>query len=259
MKKISLLILVCFSFFYTDKVLNLINNHSSLMKTIINKSGDYEVEEVNAYIFDNEVVPGIKGRKVNIKKSFDNMKDYNAFREENIVYDDIIPTVSFTSNMDKFIVGGNNRKKEVALILIVTNNNSNYDNINNVTLFVNHKLLTINNINRFKDKEIYTYGNNGKYSKEILLNDNTLINTLTDNRSKYCLSMGKNNDVLSVCKESNMYTVIPSIIGNYKDVKDNLKNGSIILIKNNENINVIKKYIYSKGYDIVQLNKLLEE
>lgn len=259
MKKASILILVCFSFFYTDKILNIIDNHSHLMKTIINKSSDYEVKEVNAYILDNEVVPGIKGRKVNIKKSFDNMKSYNTFRKEDIVYDDIIPTISIESNMDKFIVGGNNKKKEVALILIVGGNDINYDSIDNITLFINHSLLTIDNINQLKDKEIYTYGNNGKYSKEILLNDNSLINILTENRSKYCLSMDKNIDLLNICKESDMYTVVPNIIGDYKEIKDNLKNGSIILLKNAANINIIKKYIYSKGYDIVYLSKLLEE
>ncbi len=259
MRKLSLLILVCFSFFYTDRVLNFINNHSTLMKTIKSKSSTYEIKEVNATIYEDEVIPGIKGRRVNIKKSFDNMKDYNTFREENIIYDDIVPGISISSNMDKFIISGNNKKKKVAIIIIINNNINKYKDINNVTLFINHNLLTIDNLNKLKSKEIYTYGNNGKYSKEILLNDNTLINTLTNSRSNYCLSKDKDYETLNICKENDMYTVIPNLIGDYKEIKDNLKNGSIILIPNIDNINIIKKYIYSKGYDIVPLIELLSE
>lgn len=258
-RKLSLLILVCFSFFYTDRVLNFINNHSLLMKAIKSKSSDYEVEEVNATVYEDEIVPGMKGRKVNIKKTFNNMKDYNTFREEDIIYEDIIPVISIINNRDKFITSGNNRKKEVAIILIISNNIDKYVDIKDAALFINHNLLTIDNINKLKDKEIYTYGNNGKYSKEILLNDNTLINTLTNSRSKYCLSSSKDYEVLNICKENDMYTVIPNLIGDYKEVKDNLKNGSIILLWNTDNIDIIKKYIYSKGYDIVSLDELLSE
>ena len=56
-----------------------------------------------------------------------------------------------------------------------------------------------------------------------------------------------------------MYTIIPNIIGDYTEIKNNISNGSIILINNTNNLNIIIKYINSKGYNIVPLSNLLKE
>ena len=45
----------------------------------------------------------------------------------------------------------------------------------------------------------------------------------------------------------------------YYNIKNNLSNGSIILLNNLNNIDIIVKYINSRGYEIVGLNKLLSE
>ena len=69
----------------------------------------------------------------------------------------------------------------------------------------------------------------------------------------------KDNTVLEVCNKNNMYTIIPNIIGDYTEIKNNISNGSIILINNTNNLNIIIKYINSKGYNIVTLSNLLKE
>ena len=56
-----------------------------------------------------------------------------------------------------------------------------------------------------------------------------------------------------------MYAIIPSLVGDYLSIKDNLENGSIILLNNLNNIEVIIKYINGKGYNIVPLSILLKE
>ena len=259
-KKISLLILICFSFFYTDKVINYINLNSSLMKKIDSIKDEYRVEEVNGIIDEDTIIPGISGKKININKSFDNMKEYNTFIEDYLVYDNIVPSIKLDDNKDKYIIKGNNNKKEVALLFIVTSNNiDRIKDISKITLFINHDTLTIDNINKYKNNEIYTYGNKGIYNKNILINDNSLINNLSNNRSKYCLTKEKNSSVIKICKDNEMYTIIPNIIGNYNDIKDNLSNGSIILLDSINNLDNIIKYIENKGYKIVYLDKLLEE
>ena len=48
-------------------------------------------------------------------------------------------------------------------------------------------------------------------------------------------------------------------VGDYVDVKNNISNGSIILLNNINNLDIIIKYIKSKGYDIVPLEELLTE
>lgn len=73
--------------------------------------------------------------------------------------------------------------------------------------------------------------------------------------SKY----GENNDTLSICNKKKMYVVIPSIVGDYLDIKNNLTNGSIILLNDMNNLDIIVKYINSKGYMIVPLEELLTE
>ena len=260
LKKISLLILICFSFFYTEKVINYINHSSNLMKKIESIKSEYKIEEVNGYIEDDTIIPGIRGRIVNAEKSFNNMKEYNTFIENYIVYDSIMPTIKLEDNKDKYIISGNNKKKEVSIILLVDLNNiDKINNIKNITLFFNHNVLTISNINKLKNNEIYTYGNNGYYDKSILINDNALINNLSNNRSIYCLMKEKNDGLLNLCKDNDMYTIIPTLIGNYNDIKNNIANGSIILLNNIDNLNIIIKYINSKGYNIVSLSKLLTE
>ena len=259
-KKISLLILICFSFFYTDKVINYINTNSTLMKKIENIKEKYDIKEVNGYINEDTIIPGISGKEVNINKSYNNMKEYNTFIEDYLVYDNIIPTINLEENKDKYIIKGNSNKKEVSLILIVDLNNINkLVNIKGITLFINHNILTIENINKLKENEIYTYGNKGKYNINILINDNTLINNLSNNRSKYCLTKEKNKNILDICNYNNMYTIIPNIQGNYNNIKKDISNGSIILIDDIDNIDNIIRYINSKGYIISKLSKLLEE
>ena len=114
-------------------------------------------------------------------------------------------------------------------------------------------------IKKLKKQELYTYGNNGVYTKDILDNDNIIINKLSNNKSKYCLLKEKNSTYLNICNNNNMLVVMPSVTGGYNNIKNNLTGGSIILLEDTSNIDIIIKYINSKGYTIVPLSKLLTE
>lgn len=264
MKKIIkyflLIVLICFSFFYTENVIDMVNKNDPLMKRIVESKFNYEVTPVNALIEEDTIVPGVKGKILDVKKSYNNMKNGGIFRESAIVYKDLYPYESIKNNIDKYIVKGNGVKKNVSLLYIL---NSNYiddvSKIENITIFVNSKELNMNNIKILKEKEIYSYGNNGIYSDEILISDNALINKLSSNKSKYCLVKSKNKDTLGVCNRNGMHVVIPNIIGNYYNIKNNLSNGSIILLENLNEIEIIINYIKSKGFNIVSLSNLLNE
>lgn len=256
---VSLLVLVLFSFFYTDRVMNFINKKDPLMNKIDLLKDKYEVLPVNAVLDSNTIIPGVKGKSVDLDKSYENMKVSGIFREDYLVYNDILPSEMLSNNMDKYIIGGNTSSNRVSLLVITNYNNIDKINNNNITIFLNHKDVSINNIKKINKNSIYTYGNNGIYSDEILSNDNTIINRISNNKSIYCLSKDKNSDTLTVCNKNNMYVVIPNIIGDYADVKNNISNGSIILLNNINNLDIIIKYIKSKGYDIVSLEELLTE
>ena len=264
MKKISkiifILLLVCFSFFYTDKVINLINKKTPLMMQLNNIKDDYEIMPVNATIEDNTIIPGLKGREVDINKSYEEMKLGRIFREEALVFKDLYPSSTLANNKDKYIIKGNANKNKVSLLVIFnTNNIEKIKKIDNITIFINHKHVTVANINKLKDKEIYTYGNSGIYTDEILTSDNAIINRISNNKSLYCLAKEKDSNILETCNSNNMYVVIPNIIGDYKEIKNNLSGGSIILLNSLNNIDNNIKYIKSRGYQIVTLSNLLEE
>ena len=256
--KINTLILITiFSFVYTDKIIEYLNKKDPLMIKLEDIKEDYKVEVVNSYIEDDTIIPGMIGKEVEVDKSYNNMKEGKIFREENLIFKDIYPSELLKDNKDKYIVKGNKDNK-VSLLYIINKDNINISN-KNITLFINHNYLTIENITKYKDNEIYSYGNNGIYNKDILVNDNTLINRLSNNNSNYCLTRDKNIKVLEVCQSMNMNTIIPNIIGNYLDIKNNLSSGSIILLEDINNLDIIIKYISSKGYNIVPLSNLLKE
>lgn len=75
----------------------------------------------------------------------------------------------------------------------------------------------------------------------------------------YCLSKEKNEDTLNICNNNDMYVVIPNIVGDLLNIKKSISKGSIILIEDLNNINLIIRYINSKGYQIVPLSTLLKE
>lgn len=259
-KGISLLCLICFSFFYTEKIMDMINKKDPLMEEISNMKSSYDVLPVNAVIEEDTIVPGIIGREVDVNKSYENMKLSGIFREDALIFKDILPSNSLNNNMDKYIVKGNGNKKEVALIVVF---NSNYINklnkIDNITVFFNHKDLDVDNIKKIKENEIYTYGDSGVYTPEILLSDNSLINRTSNNKSLYCLVKNKNREKLDMCNDNGMYVVFPNIIGGYYEIKNSLSNGSIILLDKFNEIDNVVRYINSKGYIIVTLSELISE
>ena len=85
------------------------------------------------------------------------------------------------------------------------------------------------------------------------------INNKTNNNSLYCLFITKNNDSLNNCANNKMLSIIPSINGNYNDIKNNIQNGSTILINNTKELPNIIDYIQNKGYNIIPLSNIIKE
>lgn len=238
----------------------MINKKDPLMIEISSVKSNYEVLSVNAFVDDDTIIPGIIGKEVDVNKSYENMKLSGIFREDALVFKDILPSSSLSNNKDKYIIKGNGNKKEASIILVF---NKNYidkiNKIDNITVFVNHNDLNTENIKKLKENEVYTYGNKGEYNSEIIISDNALINGVANNDSLYCLTSSKNSEVLNVCKDNDMHVILPNIIGGYYEVKNNLSNGSIIFLNNMNDIDNVVRYINSKGYNIVPLSRLLSE
>lgn len=274
-KMLGLFVLIGFSFFYSDKVIEVLKSEDEIMIELSSIEDIYGVLPVNAKIIDNTIMPGIVGRKVNINESYKKMKMNGVFNEKLLVYDMVMPDVSIRNNKDKFIVGGNSCKQIVSLVFIFDDDNY-FDKINAIlknkgvvaNYFVNDSYL-INNSTKIKEivnHEFYSYGDNGIYTSDNLLFSNNLISRIRDNDAILCLSTDMNYDVLKMCSENDLYTIVPTIIGKknpYTIIKDKLSNGSIILLDMNQEVvnelGIIIDYIKGKGIKIEGLSVLLSE
>ena len=59
-----IILLVGFSFFYTDKSIDLIRESDPLMKQIKNTNYKYQQEPVDAKIEGNTIIPGLTGKEI---------------------------------------------------------------------------------------------------------------------------------------------------------------------------------------------------
>lgn len=274
-QSIGLLSLICFSFMYTDKVMEVISEKDSIMIEIEEKKDNYKVEAKEAILDNDTIIPGIAGKEVNVDSSYQNMKELGIFREDLLLYYTTYPKILLENNYDKYIISGNNNLQEVAIIFKITDKN-NVDNLLTIinkyqikaNLFIDNNYLN-SNINTFINNnniKLYSYGDSGKYTHDNILTSTNIIKSKTGNIAIYCLSEDKTSDTINVCKKEEMFTIYPTIIGensSYNSIKNNLKNGSIISL--NLNTNTIKElpsiidFIKGKGLSIVYLDTLLSE
>ena len=104
---IGFISLVCFSFFYTNEISNVIKENDDLLIQIKDNENLYNVKAIDAVILDDTIIPGVSGKKVSVDKSYNNMKKYNTFNENLLVYDKVKPNVSVNKVYDKYIISGN--------------------------------------------------------------------------------------------------------------------------------------------------------
>ena len=173
MKNISrvfIILLLIFSFYYTNKIIDFLKQQDPIMQEIKNKSDKYKIDAKDAKISDNSIISGRKGKEVDYNKTYSKMKQYGFYNESLTVLKEIKPNISIDGNYDKYIVGGNKEKREVSLVFTVLKD-TNINNILNIleknkvaaTFFIDGTYLE-NNINLLKSMknheiEILSYNN----------------------------------------------------------------------------------------------------
>lgn len=267
-KFIGLLCLICFTFIYTEKIIDVSINQDEIMIKLKEVENNYKIEPINATIKDDTIIPGNTGKYIDINTSYKEMKKIGYFEESLISYKDIYPEISIYNNYNKYVIKGNTSNKQVSLLYTITNDKT----VNNILSILENKNATLsffidstflsNNIDiiyKLNNYEIYNYGNNGKYTKDNLIITNNIINNKSNNNSTYCLFLNKDINSINACADYKMHSIIPTIVGNYNDIKKNLNNGSIIYITNTTELPYIIDYIKNKGYKIVPLSNLIQE
>lgn len=272
---IGLISLTCFSFFITEKTSIVVSDLDNIMIEIKSNYKKYKTDSKDAIIENNTIIPGIRAKEVNIKKSYKNMKTNGYYSDKLYIYDYKNPKVSLTDNIDKYIIKGNSNKRMVSLIFKVTNTN----NIEDVIKIVNNYNM---NVTFFIDPNWFTNNNNliQQLIKEghnigILMDDynnsdyewlDMVIKKINNQKNSFCYSKQDNDNNLKSCIEKNNYTIRPIEISNKTplvDIKEKLESGSILSLEVNSQVkkelSTIIIYIKSKGYNLENLeNHLLE-
>lgn len=274
---LGVLILACFSFYYTDKAVDIVKRNDPIMKSILANSENYYVDPVSAFINGDEMTVGMNGKEVNIDKSYEKMKKINEYNESMLVFDEVTPDISLMNGFDKYIVGGNINKNQVALIFKV--DDSYYvDTLNNILLdknvlatFFMDGYVVEQNMEQVLELvsngyEIENLGYEGSYNLDRFGWTNNMISALTNEDTRFCYTDYKNSNILDLCSNHNMYTIKPTVSVNsypFSTVKKELESGSIISFNLNEatlkELPSIISYIKQKGYELVTLNELVSE
>ena len=212
---------------------------------------DSEIKYVNAIIKDDKIIPGKNGLSINESKSFANMKSFGNFNKYYLVYDQKKPKISLEDNKDKIITSGNLSANNVSIIIEYSD-----------------KLISFLEKSRIKGNVLINKNNyyNIKYL-ELINNDFNNYNEveLILNRAKVNKQLCYINDDTSFCKKRNKYLIKTDLVlenDNIIEIKNQIKNGSIIYITKDtsiENIKIILNQISFKGLKIIYLSNLISE
>ena len=269
------LALICFSFYYTDSAVDIVKRNDPIMKEIIETSKEYFQDSVDATLIENNIIPGISGIQVDIDKSYEKMKNYGSYNSGLLSFEEIIPTISTSNTYNKFIIKGNSIRQNISLIFKL--NTTNYidevleilkDKDVKATFFIVEDIL-YNDINIIE--KIYLLGHHiellsDDYSSSVIKKSNKILKSLMSTKAQYCYTEKENNTIIKNCEKSKMHSIIPTIITSnfpYTEIKNHVTSGAMISLNNN--INTIRElpsiinYLNQKGYNIVTLEKLLDE
>ena len=274
---IFVILLVLFSFYYTEKAIILLESNDPIMKEIKDKGKSREEDAINAKVEGDYLIPGYNGLVIDLETSFNKMKGYGSYNEALLVFEEVEPTISIDDYYDKYISSGNGISTNIALVFTV-DDSSYTDNLLDIlkemnavgTFFIDGKFTDSNTsfvsqaVVNGNEVEVLSYD---KAFDELLFKASIdKIKTLTSTTPKYCYATYDNEEVLNLCSKLSMHTIIPALrldSNIYSDAKGNLRSGSIISIKlteeNVKELKVLINYIEQRGFTLVTLDTLLNE
>lgn len=281
MKKIFQIIgvvtLMIGSFIYTQNVQKASITSDTLLNEIKSKKDGYKENAIEPIIKDNTISPGINGKEVDVKKSYEEMSKIGYFDDKLLVYKKLPVENTLDKNKDKYIVSLNNSKMNISIIFKVASS----EDITSIVKILDKKnikatfFITSTFLEKHHNQIIdliergYTIGNlsnNEDYEDSDFIWMKTIITNIGNQKYNYCLTNKPNKIILNNCKIQNSYTIMTENIINTRpltNIKKMLKPGNIIIMKVNEElkkeIEVIVNYIDSRGYNILPLEEGLKE
>lgn len=275
LKPLSAIFLLLFSFYYTNKVVEIVRETDPIMKEIRQSSKKYEVLPDNARIIGDNIIPGKVGKEVDYEKSYTRMKQYGTYNEALTTFKEIEPIISIDDYYDKYIIQGNTEQKSVALVFKITSNNNLQELINilnnkniKTTFFIDGLFLENNTdlIKNLSNHELELLSYDQKYDELYFNSALNYLASLTKENPKFCYAEYDQKEVLELCTKLKLHTIIPTIRVTdypYKTIKGKLSNSSMVYLPlTNQMINelpLIINYISQKGYSFLTLEELLSE
>ena len=266
---IGLISLTIFSFFLTDKTVTVVNNLDDLMQEVKLNNKNYQSNAINATINGNTIIPGIRGRKVNINKSYKNMKKNGYYSDKLYIYDYDKPKISLEDNFDKYIIKGNPSKRLASLIFLVKSEDDITGILNvlnnysiNGTFFVDENWFYNNNklVGQMISQGHNVYSYYSDYSNENYEWVDMVIKRISRKSISFCYSDNENKNTIDICSNKGNYTIKPQVISSITplvDIKDKLESGSILSLTVNpelkKELSTIIIYIKSRGLKLVNL------
>ena len=266
---IGLISLTCFSFFVTEQTVTVVNDMDEIMIEIKAKKNEYKTDSIDAIVNDNTIIPGVNAKKVNINKSYKNMKNNGYFSDKLFIYDYTKPKISLTDNIDKYIIKGNPSKRMVSLIFTIELDEDITDILNIINNY-NVKATCFVNYNWFSNNNglVQELINKGHIVSPLIEDYNSsdfewmdmVLKKINKQSVGFCYNVNDNQSNLDACILKNNYTIKPIIISENKplvDIKEKLEPGSLLSLKVNSQVkkelSTIIIHIKSKGYNLVNL------
>ncbi len=269
---------ICFSFFYTEKAVTVLKEQDPIMQKILAVKDKYNIVPINAELIDkNYVIPGYNGKQIDVDRSYNSMKRLGQFNDNLFIYHTNVPEISIKHMYDRYIIKGNKVKKMISLVFKI-NGSDNVETVltildNNdvkASFFLDGKWLeenidTVREIIK-KGHELSNLGYDSNYDVDYFIWTNNKIKQMYRQKTKYCYVDDDDFTILNLCRDYGMYTIKPTINTNnypFNEVKTKLESGSIISFDINNivanELNMIIKFIKSKGYKIAILSEHLSE
>ena len=264
---IGILAFALFSFYYTDKVTNIMNSKDPIMISINEYKSKYNNPCREGYITNEGVVLGKNGDEINVIESYSNMQG-KVFDEDKLVFDKLVCKVSLDTLDNDYIINVNPTKNVVNIFLKVENLEYINDILKvyssknaHIDLLVNGKLISEN---KEYFKELYNNGYtilyNGTNEKDYKLFYKT-IKDIDNKVDIYYMSIG--NEELNIKSKAirlkTSYYYSNNILLN---TQKNLEKGSFIIFKENKNTleesSSVINYIKAKKIDIIDLKESLK-
>lgn len=277
MSAIGMIVLVCFSFFFTEKTVTVVKEQDDIMVQIKEMSKGYTADTVDAVIDGNTIIPGLASKMVDEEKSYLKMKRYGSYNSKLLVYKEVRPDISLYKNYDKYIISGNEKKNMVSLIFIVNEK----DDISSILKILDKKgvkgtfFLDGNWFEKNNDmvQDLIMNGHTvGNYSYQMDYHNSSFVwmDTIIKNVGRqtvgYCYNEKEDDEALMICARNKDYTVRPTIIIKEQamiEMKQQLKAGSLIAMPVSSQIirelSLMIDFIEGKGYQVVSLEEHLKE